>query len=579
MIRTISLIFLICCVGQFTLIAQTQERVFVQTDKQLYMSGELLWLKLYTTDTEGKLLSLSKIGYVELIRDSIPEIQIKLDIQDGTGAGWIELPVALPTGYYRMIAYTRYMRNDGESVFFEKTIAIINPYHQDVILYSDETNTSFAYPSIEKNNAVFELSTDKISYSKRNRGEVRLKGLPAENISLGISIAGIDPVLPTNPTVNQWKEQLVAQNAPRYDIRYLPEYEGAIIDGVLIDLETGNPAKYSQQAGGNQLITDKTIQVFVEQGDEDIVINLLSFPGKEIQVFAGQLYANGEVTFYTQCITGKHELTTTAFASSGKKYRIDMQSPFAVHTPTTVPSFKPDSAWLNYIESRNLSVQVTHTYSADSLSIIKEITPCSDLVPQRRYLLDDWTRFPNMEEVFIEFISFASIRRTSEGRKFSMMDEMYTNYSNNILVLLDNVPVVDHERMITYNPLLIKTIDLHFGRYVFGDHIFDGIIAFYTYENDYQGIKFGESTQIFDYEGAQPYRYFYAPKYEATSVYSPLPDFRHTLLWDPLIQSNGRNEVVIPFTTSDVPGGYVITIEGIGPNGTIIQAKHTFDVE
>ena len=554
MIRTISLILLICCVGQLSLIAQTQERVYVQTDKQLYMSGELLWLKLYTTDTEGKLLSLSKIGYVELIRDSIPEIQIKLDIQDGTGAGWIELPVALPTGYYRMKAYTRYMRNEGEDVFFEKMIAIINPYHQDAILYSDETNTSFSYPSIEKNNAVFELTADKITYTKRNSGEIRLKGLPSENIALGISIAGIDPVLAANPAIEQWKEQQVAQNAPRYDTRYLPEYEGAIIDGVLIDLETGNPAADPQ------------------------VISLLSFPGKEIQLFAGQLYTNGEVTFYTQCITAKHEVATTAISSSGKKYRLDLQSPYVIHTPANVPPFRPDSAWLNYIELRNLSVQVTHTYSADSLSIIQEIAPCTDYIPQRRYLLDDWTRFTNMEDIFIEFISFARIRKTSEGRSFSMIDEFFLNYSNNVLVLIDNVPVADHEKMITYNPLLVKMIDLHFGQYVFGKDIFDGIIAFYTYQNDYQGITFDKNTQIYDYEGAQPYRYFYAPRYDATSVQSPVPDFRHTLLWEPLIQSNGRNELVIPFTTSDVPGRYVITIEGIGANGTIVNARRVIEV-
>jgi hypothetical protein len=184
-----------------------------------------------------------------------------------------------------------------------------------------------------------------------------------------------------------------------------------------------------------------------------------------------------------------------------------------------------------------------------------------------------------MEEIFIEFISSARIRRTNEGNRFSMTNENSFNYSTDILVLLDNIPVADHQLMINYNPLLVKTIDLHFGQYVFGGHLFDGIIAFYTYKNEYQGITFGENTQIFDYEGTQPYRYFYTPNYNDTSVSTPLPDFRHTLLWEPFIQSNKQNELIIPFTTSDLPGRYVITIEGIGENGTIIQAKHSFLVE
>ena len=577
MIDRICKFFLISCVWFLPVNAQTRERVYVQTDKQLYMSGELLWLKMYTTDTDGKLQSLSKIGYVELIRDSIPEVQIKLDIPDGTGVGWMELPVMLPTGYYRMIAYTRYMRNEGENVFFEKTIAIVNPFHQNEALYSDDTKTSFAFRPIENSRPAFDLSIDKTSYTIRDNGTIRIDNLPAENISLGISIAGIDPILAANPTIDTWKGQLATKNTPVGTIQYLPEYEGAIIDGIVIDLETGNPVIDTQDAE-NQSVFDRAMQAFYGQGAEEGAINLLSFPGNEIQLFAGQLFTNGEITFYTQCVTGKHELATTAIAPSGKKYRIDMQSPFVRHTPVNVPLFNPDSAWLDYLELRNLSVQVTHAYLADSLSIIKEITPCTDLVPHRRYILDDWTRFSSMEELFIEFISMCRIRRTGEGRRFSMADETFLSSSDNILVLLDNIPVPDHELVINYNPLSVKTIDVHFGQYIFGNRVFDGIIAFYTYKNDYPGITFGESTQIYDYEGAQPYRYFYAPKYDAISVSSPLPDFRHTLLWEPDFQTKGQSTVVIPFSTSDIAGEYCIIVEGITSEGQPLRGVAHFQV-
>ena len=555
MIRKISLLILIFCVWQLPLLAQTYERVYLQTDKQLYMSGELLWLKMYTTDTDGKLMSLSKIGYVELIGDSISEVQIKVDIQDGTGAGYMELPAMLPTGYYRMIAYTRYMRNEGENVFFEKTIAVINPFYQNEVLYSDETNTSFSLQPIEKNTSSFDLSVDKSSYTKRDKGAIRIKDLPAENISIGISIAAIDPSLVSNPTINEWKTQITTNKTSVVGNQYLPEYEGVIIDGVVIDLETDNPAVDPQ------------------------VVPLLSFPGDEIQLFAGQPFTNGDITFYAQCITGKQELSTTAFSPSNKKYRIDMLSPYALHTPVSLPLLRPDSTWLDYLQLRNLSLQVTHAYIADSLGKISAIPSCTGLFPQMRYILDEYTRFPNMGDIFIEFIASAGIRQTSEGRRFSMMNESMASSSTNILVLLDNIPVVNHELISVYNPLLIKTIDMHFGRYVFGGRVFEGIIAFYTYKNDYPEMTFNESTQIYDYEGTQPYRYFYTPNYDGTNVSSLLPDFRHTLLWEPLIQSNGQNELIVPFTTSDVPGQYVITIEGIGDDGAVLHASRVIEVE
>ena len=551
------LALLIACMGQMSVQANAQlrERVYLQTDKQLYLAGELLWMKLYTTDMEGQLMSFSKIGYVELIHDSIPEVQVKIDIRDGTGAGWMELPAMLPTGYYRIQAYTRFMRNEGESAFFEKTVCIVNPFNQTEVLYADETNTSFILKPEERNRQTVDVSTDKQSYSKRNKGEIRIKGLPAENMSLGISIAGTDPALVATPTISDWKKQLSPAGAPFTAEQYIPEYEGAIIDGVLIDLATGTPAGNTQ------------------------VLNLLSFPGNEVQLFAGQADADGRVAFYTQCVTGKQELTTTSIDPSAKQYRVDIQSPFAVHTSTEMPRFTPDSTWIDYLGRRNLSVQVSHAYTADSLSSIKETVPCSYLRPYNRFMLDDYTRFPNMEEVFIEFIMYARIRRTSEGRRFTMMTEGLVNYTNNVLVLFDNVPVTDHELLAGYNPLLIKTIDLHIGRYIFGGHLFDGMLSFYSYKNDYPGITFGEGTQFYDYEGTQPYRYFYSPNYDATNVSSRLPDFRHTLLWEPSLQSDGQSELVIPFTTSDLTGSYMITIEGISANGTTVYATQIFSVE
>jgi len=556
--RTVKKYIVIClflCIGQMRVHAQLRERMYLQTDKQLYLAGELLWMKLYTTDQEGRLMSFSKIGYVELVHDSIPEVQVKVDIRDGTGAGWIELPAMLPTGYYRLTAYTRYMRNEGEKTFFEKIICIVNPFNPNEKYYADETNTSLLFKPVEKEMQTAEISTDKSLYIKRDKGEISIKGLPAANISLGISIAGADPALATSSTISDWKRQLAGNAFPFVSERFLPEYEGAIIDGVLIDLNTGNPSAAQE------------------------VINLLSFPGKEIQLFTGEADEKGNIAFYTQCATGKEELTTTSIAPSGGKYRVDIQSPYPVHTSTGLPVFNPDSTWIDYLQDRNMAIQVTNAYMADSLSIIKEIVPCSYFRPYIRYTLDDYTRFPDMEEIFLEFITFAGIRRTNEGRRFTMMTENFTTYSNNVLVLFDNIPISDHELLCNYNPLLIKTIDLHIGRYVFGGHLFDGIISFCSYKNDYPGITFGENTQIFDYPGAQPFRYFYTPRYDETNVASRMPDFRHTLLWAPAIQSNGQPELTIPFTTSDILGKYVVAVEGIGADGTIVNAKLEFEIE
>lgn len=538
--------------------ASLRERVYVQTDKELYMAGELVWLKLYTTNEEGKLIPFSKVGYVELINDSIPEVQIKVDIQNGTGTGWIELPALLPSGYYRLVAYTRYMRNENESVFFEKHIGIINPFSSDRQTNRTDHVIQAETSKIKADKTPLRIATDQVVYTTRNKGKITISGLPDENISLGVSISGIEPAgyKKEGKDIAIWKEQLEDTKTTEMNNLFPPEYEGAIIEGKVIDLNTQ------------------------QESDVNNIISLLSFPGKEMQVFAGKPDGKGNVSFFTQHITGKHELASTSIDLYERKHRIDIVPPFVKHTAKSSSPLIPDIAWLDYLQKRSLGLQVVQAYMADSLSRIKETKAFWGLKPSRRYMLDDYTRFPSMADLFIEYILTARIRTVNGKKTFFAMNDNMNGYTNGMtLVLLDNIPVADHELLLDYNPLLIKSIDVYFGRYIFGGQAFDGIVFFSSYNNNYPGFRFKENTQLFDYEGTQPYRYFYVPSYnDETSLNTRIPDFRHTLLWEPLLQSNGQQEIIIPFSTSDLPGTYRITIEGIGENGTIISEHHEFTV-
>lgn len=542
--------------------AQTMEceRVYLQTDKQLYMAGELMWMKLYTTDDSGSLLSFSKVGYVELVSDSVPEAQVKIEITEGTGAGWIELSPMLPTGYYRLVAYTRYMRNEGEPVFFEKTIGIINPYIRNERSFQEEdTGKSIlgttASTKPKANQGL--ITTDRSHYSKRAKGELTIKGIPAENLSLGISIAGTDPLFVSPSGISDWKKNIPEKRTLQMpDQLLLPEYEGHILEGKLISLDSNQPE------------------------NAPTVTGLLSFPGKNIQIYGNKPDAEGNLSFYTNRLAGKTELATVAVNPYEKQYRIDISSPFVTHPRQELPPLKIDSAWHDYVANRSLGVQVTEAYTADKLSRIAPVLPYFNYKPYREYLLDEYTRFNYMEELFIEFVVATRIRKTGKGKEFNTMTEDLSTYSfGGALVLLDNIPVSNHELMVAYNPLLIKKIEIYLGRYLFGGTLFDGIVSFSTYNYNYPGITFDANTQLFDYEGTQAYRYFYAPAYD-TEEHSPrMPDFRHTLLWEPSLRSEGRTEITIPFYTSDLPGSYIVTVEGISKEGTVISAMHEFVVE
>ena len=105
-----------------------QEKLYVHTDKEFYLSGEICWFKLYLVNaTTNRPMDLSKVAYLEwLDKDNKPIVQAKAGLSKGYGDGSAYLPLTLRSGTYKLRAYTNWMKNYDENWFFEKTITIVN---------------------------------------------------------------------------------------------------------------------------------------------------------------------------------------------------------------------------------------------------------------------------------------------------------------------------------------------------------------------------------------------------------------------------------------------------------------------
>ncbi|TKK66906.1 hypothetical protein FC093_15505 [Ilyomonas limi] len=104
------------------------EQLFVHTDKNFYLAGEILWFKVYAVDiTLHKPIDLSKVAYAEILdTNNTPVLQAKIAMEGGNGNGSVYLPLTLHSGNYKLRAYTNWMKNAGADCFFEKIITIVN---------------------------------------------------------------------------------------------------------------------------------------------------------------------------------------------------------------------------------------------------------------------------------------------------------------------------------------------------------------------------------------------------------------------------------------------------------------------
>lgn len=113
-----------------------QEKLFVHTDRNFYITGDILWLKLYNVDASfHQSLGISKVAYAEILdANNTPVLQTKIALEDGKGNGSIYLPVTLNSGNYKLRAYTNWMKNFGVDYFFEKIITLVNPQKKREII-------------------------------------------------------------------------------------------------------------------------------------------------------------------------------------------------------------------------------------------------------------------------------------------------------------------------------------------------------------------------------------------------------------------------------------------------------------
>ncbi len=111
------------------------QKVFMHTDKDEYLAGETIWLKAYVVNaTTLRPDTLSTNFHVELFNTHDEMVSLLfMRLKNGFAHGDITLPDSLSEGSYRMKAYTDWMHNFDEQLFYSKDIHVSNPIEENFI--------------------------------------------------------------------------------------------------------------------------------------------------------------------------------------------------------------------------------------------------------------------------------------------------------------------------------------------------------------------------------------------------------------------------------------------------------------
>lgn len=534
------ILFIIICLVA-ALAAQATEYMRIYIDKDCYLAGEDLWVKVSVTDSLHRASSLSKVAYIEVSDTRQMHAQGMIALENGTGWGRIRFPHTMHSGTYRLTAYTRHMRNRPES-FTAKYIGVLNAG-----MASEEDNVevldSLSVPPQALATSPWRLSADKPVYRSRSRVTLALPELPAGVGELTLSVVRRDGFSMLEEDFQTPQSHSLNAEANRF----IAESEGHILTGRLV----GAPS--------------------------DSVNARLSCVGKDIRIFDGQWQPDGSYSFYTTEITDRQDIVLSSLPPRGKPAgRLEVVSPFAGALPRNLPTLRLFCNEEALIE-RSIGAQMHHLLPADSARQRTILSQLHDFTPSISYNLDEYVRFPTVRETFTEFVMGIRVSKSEGETVIRMLQEDVKRYSAiRAMVLIDGVPIENHEAVLNYDARLLHHIHQYSGRYTFGGNVYDGIVSLITHRGTLPDLRLDDNSQLFSYEFPQYRPGFETPAYDsAERVQSRVPDFRHTLYWNPDV-APGTDAV--SFYTSDMKGDYVITLQGITATGEPLKVQSEFAV-
>lgn len=562
--RTNKLLILIPCLWLLTALFATgadrlRERMYIATDRDVYVAGDVVWMSAWCVDaTSGQPSGFSKIAYVEVHSPEGLVQTSKIALEGGRGAGRLTLPNTLPTGNYRLLAYTKTGASEEgfDPLTGARTLSVVNTLGSTRIPDGVKIVPHAQQKRYLPDTGGLHIQAGEASQSGSTR--ILLGNSGSETIRFSLGVRHDDGIPgPEGQHIGDFVSAVHALPAARgFDPDVLPEYEGEIIRVRVTGTdEAGRRAQQDEYA-------------------------FISSPGGGENLYTQSIGPDGTATFFTTNIYGTQNMFLEIEDPDPDNIcHLEIVSPFLDLPAGDIPPLELSPEYAPALELRNMGMQLERNFDADTLYSEIPVTPHRILDRRycQRYILDDYTRFPVMEELFIEFITQVRVRRTRGKAEIQIGSHDVTNHmvypKGRALLLLDGIPVLDHDKILAYDPLLVRYIDVYDGTYAFGARTFCGIANFVTYKGNLPSLQFADNVRIVDFQGCP-----LPLAYTCEELGRDYPDYRQTIYWHPLLTLAPGETLSVECKTPDYAGQFEVIAEGLTAQGEAVSARSEFRV-
>ncbi|MGB2759161.1 MAG: hypothetical protein WBC58_04325 [Maribacter stanieri] len=538
-----------------------QEKSYVDHNGPLVFSGEYLVYSLHCFNAQtNNPTNVSKIGYVALVNESKEFIfEHKVKLEKGHGYGDFFVSTEIPSGRYKLLGYTQWMKNSGLSQVFKDDIVIINPYLADQSTLLDisrgDVLPNTVKSTIISDSSTLTIRTNKSTYLPREivnlniknfkgalgHGSYTIKVKRKEEIAIA---SAINSITYGNAYFNADKE--IKQTIG--DSIFLPEQRGELIYGTVKNTETGLPT-------------------------ENLPV-VISIPGKESLLKFSETDQNGNFYSYIRK-DRKNPFAVIQVENQDGTYIIEKGEPENIDlSDLKFSDFNLSRDQEEYIKNRSVLNQIENQFFGSKPDSILESNPIDIFnggIPEV-IILDDYTRFPTLEESLVEVVKFAGFRKGNTndayiriGQDFKSYDEEYNDFP--AIVLIDGVYIPNHEQIRTYDARKIEKISLTRDQFRLGSKEYQGIISIETFKGDFLDSYTSKNSLVVPFKQPISKKNYFVQTYQlGDTTFDRVPDYRRLLYWNP--QFNIADSTYdFEFYTSDLEGTYEIILNGFTTYG------------
>jgi hypothetical protein len=540
------------------------EQIFVQTNSTFLITGETLYFNVFCQQGKSnKPTLLSRVAYLELIDEKgAPAYQTEVSLKMGSGHGEFFIPSTFQSGNYSLIAYTQWMRNFPSDSFFVNRVTIINPFK----LFDVTAPTGKKISSEDmRAHSESELIQLKLSGNKfKTREKVSMALVGADMATVSVSVRKKEIALEDSGSMLKGTRKSTGENG---------DADNSTSPFSQKDPQPAAPGKtYMPEARGH-LIIGKLIPKSETNSKRTV---LASVPGLDFVFRATTTDQQGNFVMIVDRLPESSTMLFQVVEGDINAYTVEVEDPFL----GDYSKFRPeplaiDTMLRRIIDERNVYTQIENAYYEAKKDSLPVTAAASFYVPGKRYRLDDFTRFPTMEDIFREYVPEVSTKKSKDGFALHVVSPLTGYpYLKEPLMLIDGVPILNTNTLMAYDPLKVEVIEIVGDKYFYGSLESEGIISLRTYKGAIADLP-KLSTHREKLVNLQSGNVYSFPDYSADKLkMERVPDYRLQLYWNPEVKGNTS----LDFYTSDLVGDFEIVVEGFTNSGELVGVRKVFSV-